>query len=372
MKRNYLSSGLLSLCMLLIISCQQPPIENQDHHAAHDHHESSLSADVQNLLGPVNKRVVGDLPVVYAEQGDKLFEKQIQGRITYDSRGKSSLSSRVAGRIERLTVKYNFQPVQKGDLIMEIYSPELLAAQRELLFLNQERDLTDLKQSAIQKLTYLGMTASQIDQVLRSGKPLYRVGVYSPVSGFVVDQTVDQRTDLLSEQRPVMVREGQYVDVGEPVFSIYDGSRVVAEYAIRANDGQAIYQGQKVLYWSPTKPQQLRVAQIDRVLPMFREGEDFTLVRSYLSGKDLRIGELVEATVPYYVEQGQWLPQSAVLDLGGRSVVFVLEDKVFVPKEIEKGVQEDGLVQVMTDLAGVPVARDASYMVDSESFIVAK
>lgn len=361
--------------MMLIVSCQQPPIANHDLHAAHDHREASLSRDVQNLLEPVNKKVVGDMPVVYAERGDKLFEKQIQGRITYDSRGKTNLSSRVAGRIERLTIKYNFQAVQKGDLIMEIYSPELLVAQRELLFLDQEPGLTDLKQSAIQKLKYLGMTSSQINQVLQSRKPLYRLGVYSPVSGFVVDQTVglaNQNTDLIRNQSPVMVREGQYIDVGERVFSIYDGSRVVAEYAIRANDKQAIYEGQKIVYSPQAKPQQLDVARIDMILPMFREGENFALLRSYLSKKDLLIGELVEATVPYYVEKGQWLPQSAVLDLGGRSVVFVLEDKVFVPREIEKGIQESGLVQVMNDLGGIPVARHASYMVDSESFIVAK
>src|SRR5690606_38815346 len=207
---------------------------------AGEHREDSLSEAVVGVTGSVNKDILSSSPVVYADSGSRIFETQWQGRITYDTRQQSSLSSRVAGRIERMYVRYNYQPVKKGQLIVEVYSPDLVAAQRELLFLDREKQ-TDLKRSAIQKLLYLGMTQVQIDRVLRSGEPLYRVGVYSPASGFITERTMQGSPGTNSPA--LALREGQYLAAGDPVLSIYKNESVVAEFSLSAEQAMDVEAG---------------------------------------------------------------------------------------------------------------------------------
>ena len=97
--------------------------------------ETAIDSSLKHLLKPVNEQVVSNISVIKPDEGTKIFSMQVQGIITYDTREQTSISSRVSGRIERLLIKYNYQPVKKGQLIMEIYSPDLAAAQRELLFI---------------------------------------------------------------------------------------------------------------------------------------------------------------------------------------------------------------------------------------------
>src|SRR5688572_22031958 len=98
------------------------------------HHTSHINSDTSDRSTAVNASIVANVPAITAEKGARIHSVQLNGVVSYDSRNKISISSRVTGRIERLSIKYNFQPVKKGQLIMEIYSPDLAAAQRELLF----------------------------------------------------------------------------------------------------------------------------------------------------------------------------------------------------------------------------------------------
>src|SRR5690606_28571013 len=142
-------------------------------------------------LAPVNERVIATLPTISAEEGTRIFSEVVAGAVTYDTRKQASLASRVAGRIERLNISYNYQPVKKGQLIMEVYAPDLVAAQRELLLVAQGKADPEMLQRASQKLRLLGMQESQIDQVLRSGKIAYRVPVYSSRSGYILEKSTN-------------------------------------------------------------------------------------------------------------------------------------------------------------------------------------
>src|SRR5690554_2315260 len=145
MKKNYLGNLFAFLCIIFLVSsCKQKATE---HVVLHNGEE--LSDDIKKSIQLVNGRIVSQAPVIYADSGSKVLELEIQGRIAYDMREKSMISSRVAGRIEKLNIKYNYQPVRKGELIMEIYSPDLVAAQRELLFL-QNGDSGNVKSSAME------------------------------------------------------------------------------------------------------------------------------------------------------------------------------------------------------------------------------
>ena len=93
------------------------------------------SIDLETLLKPTNEFVVSSVPVVTLKKGAENIQLNTFGSVAYDTRYTGSISSRVAGRIEKLYVRFRYQRVNKGQRILDIYSPELLTAQQNLLFL---------------------------------------------------------------------------------------------------------------------------------------------------------------------------------------------------------------------------------------------
>lgn len=369
-----------------------------------------VDSSLTPLLKPVNQQVVASTPTITAESGTRIFSREVQGSITYDTRRQTSLASRVSGRIERLYIKYNYQPVRKGQLIMEIYSPELAAAQQELLYLSRVDQNSSLLQKAKQRLMLLGMGEGQIRQVIRSGKALYRVPVYSGASGYILERSAAQTatpaqsavsgtsadaggsmggmgaggssmgpsgsssasttnaSGMPAENSPVMIREGQYVAAGQSIFTIYNNNSLVAEFAFEPSLAAQIKRGQKLVFRPTAEPQTVYTGTIGLVQPTFRAGSNFTIARVYLNDQRFTIGQLLTANIPI-VARGWWVPKSAVVQLGTTSVVFKKEGTVFQPKNVETGATQEGLVQITDNIGGWEIAQNAAYLVDSESFI---
>ena len=367
-------------------------------------HGAAVDSNLVDLLKPVNEQVVAAIPTIQPESGTRIHSIEVQGSITYDTRRSSSIASRVSGRIERLLIKYNYQPVKKGQMIMEIYSPDLAAAQRELIFISQRTGDADLLQKAKQRLLLLGMQQGQIQQVLKTGNILYRVPVYSPVSGYILERSVaaapatsvsttsDAGSDGMGsmgggmsggsaalpggqtsaatsvQTSPVLLREGQYVNAGQSLFSIYSNTALVAEFSLDPTLAAQVKRGQKLVFRKNADPQEVYTGTIGLIQPTFRAGSNFTTARVYLNDSRFQIGQLITANIPV-VNRGWWLPESAVLQLGSQSIVFKKEGDVFVPKAVPAGIRVKGMVQIEDSVGQWTVARSAAYLVDSESFI---
>lgn len=365
--------------------------------------EAGVDSSLTHLLKPVNEQVVATTSTVVPDNSLRILSVPVQGSITYDTRSQSSLSSRVAGRIERLLVKYNYQPVKQGQLIMEIYSPDLAAAQRELLFVYQsDRGNTSLLQKAKQRLLLLGMQEGQINQVLRTGKVLYRVPVYSNASGYILEKSAGSSTpspatsaaasggggdmnsmggggssapaasapgaDMASGTSPVLLREGQYVGAGQTIFTIYRNNSVVAEFSFDPGLAASLKRGQKLVFYKTADPETVFTGAVGLIQPTFRSGGKFTLARVYLPDGGFQIGQLVTANIPI-LDKGWWVPQSAVLSLGNQKIVFKKEGDVFVPKAVQAKTTAQGLVLIESNVGSWEIAKHAAYLVDSESFI---
>ncbi len=432
MKRNYTGNIFYSLLVLvLLFSCKQDttqvahahdsettytcpmhpqiiknepgtcPICGMDLVAVSKSHGVGIGSNLLPLLKPVNEQVISSMPTIEVESGTRIFSIPVQGVITYDTRKQESIASRVAGRIERMYVKYNFQPVSKGQLVMEIYSPDLAAAQRELIYLSQLGNEKTMLERAKQRLSLLGMQPAQITQILRTGKPLYRVPVYSPASGYIVERNLNQNigsnpvpgtssssgsmngmggsssTSTPSSatqqpqvnQSPVLIREGQYVGNGETIFTIYQANNMVAEFSLDPTLATEVKRGQKVVYHTMADPKNVQAGVIGLVEPTQRNGQNFTIARMYLTNTNLQPGQLITANIPVVKVGASWLPVNAVLQLGQQSVVFKKEGDVFIPTKINTGIRMNGLVEVLDRIAGWQIAKNANFLVDSESFI---
>ncbi len=364
--------------------------------------ELHLDSSLLPLLKPVNEQVISTIGTIIPERGRRIFSMPVQGIVTYDTRRQESISSRVAGRIERIYIKYNYQPVSKGQLIMEIYSPDLAAAQRELIYISRSDNDASLLQWAKQRLSLLGMQPAQINEVLKIGKPLYRVPVYSTVSGYIVEKNVaasaassgtampsssassadgmggmgsdasaanTTATQQTINPTPVLIREGQYVGVGETVFTIYKDNSLVAEFSFAPELAAEVKRGQKLLYHTVANPSDIKTGSIGLIEPTLKNGESFTVARVYLSGTDLKPEQLLTANIPVVKNGAYWLPQNAVLQLGTKAVVFKKENEMFVPKQVQIGIKVNGMMEIKDFIGDWQVAKNASFLVDSESFI---
>lgn len=364
--------------------------------------ELQMDSSLVPLLKPVNEQVVSTISTISPADGSRIFTVPVQGIVTFDTRNQESISSRVAGRIERMNIKYNYQPIRKGQLIMEIYSPDLAAAQRELIYISRAGNDASLLERAKQKLSLLGMQPAQINEVIQSGKPLYRVPVYSKVSGYIVEKnatasigtagtsmqpsspsasgqmggmessassTSNTSSQAIINPSPLLIREGQYVGAGETVFTIYKDNSLVAEFSFIPELASEVKQGQKLLYHTLANPEEIKTGIIGLIEPRQNARESFTVARVYVSPGDLRPGQLLTANIPVVKNSAYWLPQNAVLQLGRKAVVFKKEKSVFVPKEVHTGIKVGDMIEIRDNIGDWQIAKDAGFLVDSESFI---
>lgn len=395
MKKNYIVNITLLLWLTALMgACRNKPAQPV-HHA---HQEAAIDSNITQLTAPVNARVIGTIPVVQPRKGTRTYPLQLQGIVAYDTRNKTSLASRIAGRIERLYVKYNYQPVNKGQRIMEVYAPDLAAAQRELLLIADDGNPGLLAQ-AKQRLVLLGMRMVEIEQVLRSRQILYHIPVFSNSDGYILEQLAPAAAagpaampaasaagdgmggmnaqsaatpaPALSSPAttPILLREGQYITAGQPLFSIYQANSLLAEFAMPPQQASRIRKGARLQFHPTTDASVSSTATIGLIEPVFRNGQNFSIARVYLGKGSYRPGQLLTANLPVVYEGGWWLPAAAVTQLGNKSVVFRKEGPSFRPVVITPTASVGGMIQTSTDITGWELAAQAAYLVDSESFI---
>ena len=271
--------------------------------------------ELNHLLKPTNVSVVGSIKTITPILKATEVWVETNGAITYDARRLTAIPIRVIGRIEKLMIKYNFQFVHKGDKILEIYSPELLKAQRELInIIKSDDENISLIKTIKEKLILLGVTDSQIKQIIATKKEMYSFPMYSLVEGYIIEPTslggsTTSSTTVLPEMNEassmplyaipssskvgrIQIREGMYVTSGQTIFNVVNTDQVWAEFSVRqdeinqikVNDSINLSIGQKEIK-----------SKVNIIQSFYQEDEKFTKVRIYLANPDhqYKIGELI-------------------------------------------------------------------------------
>jgi Cu(I)/Ag(I) efflux system membrane fusion protein len=340
---------------------------------------------LNDLLRPSNQYVLSGIPTVHIQERDEPVEITAYGFITYDTRQAGTVSTNVAGRIEKLYVKFRYQKVSKGQKIMDLYSPELLTAQQNLLFLLQhDAGNQPLISAARQKLLLLGMSNQQLDQVIKNGKPAFTVSIYSGYSGHIHEssaaEAMQQQTQtgmkdvsLITEELPL--KEGMYVTKGQNLFVIYNPTKAWAVLNIFSGQAGMVKVGDKVRISPETAPDKDFRAAFSFMEPFYRPDSKTATARVYFNNPNMGIpiGSQVKAVIFAGARSARWLPEESVLTLGLDKVVFIKKDDAFVAHKIEAGIVNNHLIQVLNGLTEKDeVAANAQYLVDSESFIKVK
>lgn len=340
--------------------------------------------ELEALLKPTNEFVISSIPVTTIEKREEQIEIEALGNIAYDTRVAGSISSRIAGRIEKLYVRYRYQKIQKGQRILDIYSPEMMTAQQNLLFLlKNDATNTTLIQAARDKLLLLGMSSTQLNEIIKAGNPSFTIAVYSNYDGHIHEAATGatmntepgKMRDISLITEELSLKEGMYVQKGQAIFTLYNPDRAWAILNIYGENQSLVKKGNIVRVVPETAPGKDFRAKIDFIEPFYRKDNKTLTARVYFDNRELKIpiGSQVRATIFGNTREAFWLPKNAVLSLGLDRIVFLKSGAGFRAHKINTGIVHKNHIQVLSGLsASDSVAVNAQYLMDSESFIRVK
>ncbi len=246
----------------------------------------------------------------------------LNGKIAADERRTASQTAHVPGRIERLYVTFTGEHVRKGQKLADIYSPELITAQRELLEAKDLQALNpNLLEAARNKLRYWKIPESDIEAILSSGQIKEVFTVLADANGIVT-------------QRRVAV--GDYVKQGEVLFDMVNLDKVWVLFDAYEEDLASIRLGDRVRFTTPVFPDRTFEATITFIDPVI-DGQKRTAslraevanIGGLLKPEMLVKGKIEARLTPRGVEV--LVPRTAVMWTGPRSVVYVKVPDMAVP-----------------------------------------
>ena len=285
------------------------------------------------------------------------------GKVAYDQTRLHDVSVKYKGWIANLVADEPGQAVRKGQVLFTLYSPELYAAQEELLSaLNSQKtaratsapDRADyLVQAARQRLRLWDLTENQIDGIAATGHPVQNVPIVSPVSGHLVEKNVV---------------DGAAVEPGMKLFRIAGLDRVWVEADVYESELPAVKVGQAARVALPYEPHRSFQGRIAFVYPYVDPATRTTRVRVELANPGLELRPDMYANVELQRDLGFRLavPEQAVLYAGERRFVFLdLGQGRLRPQQIEIGVRAGDLFEVVKGL------KEGDVIVTSGNFLVA-
>lgn len=335
--------------------------------------------DLSTLLQSDNNTVVSSIPVTTMQFANQEIQLDALGSVEYDTRFMKTISARVSGRIEKLYIKYRYQPVRARDKVMDIYSPELLTGQQNLLFLiKNDPTNTPLINAAKQRLLLLGMNNNQLQKVIATGKAIYSVTIYSNYTGHVHETgniNSSQQIISMNESGELSIKEGMYVEKGQPVFQVNNMNNVWVTLNLFPGENSLIKVGTPVTIIPETAPDKKILSKIGFIEPFYKDGSKTVSARVYLNNSKsmIPVGSQVKATLNIQTKFSNWLPKESVLSLGLNKIVFLKKGSVFKAHQVNTGIVADNLIQVTDGLdTKDSVAINAQFLIDSEGFIKLK
>ncbi|MFZ1898959.1 MAG: efflux RND transporter periplasmic adaptor subunit, partial [Azonexus sp.] len=291
------------------------------------------------------------------------------GRIEVDESRTYTVTAKFEGYIERLYVNTSGQPVGRGQPLFEVYSPELVSAQREYAIAAQgvgqlseaggeaQGAMKQLAESSLQRLKNWDISEEQVKTLAKSGETKRTLTFRSPVAGVVTEKKAVQ---------------GMRFMPGETLFQIADTSTVWVQADVFEQDIAAVNIGQKAKIRINAYPGEVFEGRIAYVYPTLKAETRTVSVRIELANPKGKLKPAMFADVDIPVAGATavvTVPNSAVIDSGSRQVVIVqLADGRFEPRPVKLGQRGGDFVQVLDGVKeGELVVTAANFLIDAES-----
>ena len=297
--------------------------------------------------------------------GDNVLK--LSGKIKENEKAMETQASYFAGRIEKLFVNFEGEQVRSGQQLATIYSPELVSAQQELITAaSLKESQPDLYRAVRNKLKLWKLSEEQIQQIENSGQVRENFPVYANVSGTVTE---------------IMVKAGDYVEQGSPLFKIANLNTVWAVFDAYENQVSLLKEGQKIDIVAKAYPDTKFDAKISFIDPVLNSATRTIEVRAVLQNSrgQLKPGMFVSGVIGLRSKMKNEMlviPESAVLWTGERSVVYIKtdpENPTFTMREITLGdLINDGYVVLSGLEKGEEIVTNGTFTVDAAAQLKGK
>ena len=292
-----------------------------------------------------------------AAQIRSLFRRvEATGYVGFDESRVSQISMRTEGWVERLLVETEGERVEKGQLLFEFYSPQLVNAQKEYIQARRH-DERRLLSAAEAKLLALGMVRPDIERLSKSGKVSNTIQVLAPRDGIVTK---------------LNAREGMYIRPATEVMSLVDLSSVWLQAEVFESQADWVAEGQPAEARLNYMPGEVFSGRVDYVYPVLNPVTRTLQVRLRFHNSDGRLKPNMYARVTIY---GKTRPSVLSIPLealirGPESdrVVVALGDGKYQVREIMRGIESGNWVEIIAGLEkGDEVVTSAQFLIDSEA-----
>ena len=292
---------------------------------------------------------------------------KLSGKIVENEEANAVQVSYFSGRIERLNVSFTGENVRKGQLLATIYSPELYAAQQELLTASSLKGSQPALYKAVRnKLKLWKLSESQINQIETSGKVTENIPVYATISGTVIEK---------------LVEKGDYIKQGQPLLKIANLNTVWANFDVYENEIDLFKKGQAISITTNAYSNKEFKAKVDFIDPVLDTKSRTVKLRAVLnnSKKIFKPGMFVEGEITGITsikEAVITIPSSAILWTGERSVVYLKsnpDQPVFEMREIVLGNKIGDTYEVLEGLVrGDEIVTNGTFTVDAAAQLQGK
>lgn len=291
------------------------------------------------------------------------------GLVTVDETRRADITVKVGGWIEQLFADYTGRAVARGEPLFALYSPDLLAAQREYLValdaqrhaqhspVKEAREVADrLVLAARERLHLWDVPDTHIDEMARTGVVPRRVVISSPAAGVILEKLAVQ---------------GMQVTAGQLLYRLADLSRIWVEADVYEGELDLLAPGTRATVRIAAFPDAPREARLTFVSPVVDEATRTVRARFELPnpGARIRPGMFAAVDITEPARALLAVPADAVIDTGREQIVFVAEGGgYYAPRRVRTGRRVDGHVEVRDGLReGEQVAAAALFLLDSES-----
>ncbi|ULC58006.1 efflux RND transporter periplasmic adaptor subunit [Flaviramulus sp. BrNp1-15] len=292
---------------------------------------------------------------------------KLSGKIAENEEANAVQVSYFSGRIERLNISFKGEEVRKGQLLATIYSPELYAAQQELITASSLKESQPALYKAVRnKLKLWKLSEHQINQIEETQKIKENFPVYATVSGTVTEKLVEQ---------------GDYIKQGQPLLKIANLNTVWANFDVYENQIDLFKKGQEVLVTTNAYANKEFKGKVDFIEPILNTKTRTVTLRVVLNNKNdvFKPGMFVTANIERVSRSNDevlTIPASAVLWTGERSVVYLKanpDQTVFEMREVVLGNQIGNEYEVLEGLfVGNEIVTNGTFTVDAAAQLQGK
>lgn len=292
------------------------------------------------------------------------------GRVDYVETKQTIVTTKFSGFIEKLYVDFTGKPVQKGQPLFEIYSPELVAAQQEYLqaiHYNNTMKLAidsslsvgvnDLEQSAKKKLLFWDISPAQIKELEQTGNIKKTLTVYSPFSGIVVEKNIF---------------DGMQIQAGMNLLKLTDMSQMWVYADVYENELSWVKVGEKVTLDLPYETGKSLEGKVSYIYPFLQDQTRTAKVRIDVPNNNQSLKKDMYLTVniqPTVGIKAIAVPEQSVIHSGKRDIVVIaLGNGKFKSVEVKLGALADNYYEVKTGVSeGDTIVTSSQFLLDSES-----